>query len=64
MRRYSQRKFRKKFQVEITETLQRIVDVMAYTAEDAITQVTEKYRAEEIVLDTSDFIDYNIGIWK
>ena len=64
MKRYSPKKFRKNFQVEITETLQRIVEVMAYTAEDAITQVTEKYREEKIVLDSSDFIDFNIGIWK
>ena len=64
MNRYSPRKFRKKFQVEVTETLQRIVEVMAYTEEDAIIQVTQKYREEEIVLDSNDFIDFNIGIWK
>ena len=56
--------FHKKYQVEVTETLQRIVEVIAYTAEDAIIQVTQKYREEEIVLDSSDFIDVNIGIWR
>ena len=64
MRRYSQRKFRRKFQVEVTETLQRIVEVVAHTEEDAIVQVTEKYREGDIVLDSGDFIDFNIGILK
>ena len=64
MRRYSQRKFRKKFQVEVTETLQRIFEVDARSAEEAIAQITQKYREEEIVLDSNDFIDFNIGIWK
>ena len=60
MGKFPRKAFRKKYQVEVTETLQRIVEVVAHTAEEAIAQVTEKYREGRIVLDSSDFIDVKI----
>ncbi len=48
---------KKKFTVEITETLQRQVEVTANSAEEAENIVREKYRNEEIVLDYQDFVD-------
>ena len=63
MRRHSKKGFRRKFQVEVTETLQKIVDIYAFTAEEAIAQVTQKYREGDIVLDSGDFIDFSVGIW-
>ena len=60
MEKYSKKSFRKKYKIEVTETLQRIVEVSARSVEEAIAQVTEKYREGEIVLDRSDFIDVKI----
>ena len=58
--RYSKKSFRKKYEIEVTETLQRIVVVGARSVEEATAQVTEKYREGEIVLDSSDFVDVKI----
>ena len=55
---------KKVYQVEITETLQRVVEVEADSEQDAIFMVDDKYREEEIVLDAADFIDYEIAIFK
>ena len=46
-----------KYQVEITETLQKTVEVEAESERDAISKVEDKYYNNEIELDTSDFID-------
>jgi hypothetical protein len=51
------------YQVEITETLQRIVDVMADTAEEAVEDVTRWYKGEEIILDSEDFVDFAVEIF-
>ena len=56
--------FRKRYQVEITETLQKIVEVSAYSPDEAIAKVTEQYRDGEIGLDSSDCIDYSIQIFR
>jgi hypothetical protein len=50
-----------KYKVEITETLQRILEVEANTLDEAITQVKEQYQREEIILDSNDFIDVHIA---
>ena len=52
------------FQVEITETLQRIVSIEAESENAAHLAVKEMYRNEEIVLDNSDYIDTEIEILK
>ena len=43
-----------KYKVQITETIQRIVEVDAPSAEDACMAVRQQYRNEEIVLDDGD----------
>jgi len=48
---------KKKFTVEITETLQRQVEVEAEDEFEAEDIVREMYRNEEIVLDAEDYID-------
>ncbi len=46
-----------KYDIEIEETLSRIVTVESESLEDAERLVREQYRKEEIVLDGGDFID-------
>ena len=45
----------KKYSIEVFEVLSRIVEVEASDEEDAIEQVSQKYRKCEIVLDDSDY---------
>ena len=47
----------KKFDVEITETLQRTVSVEAVSREEAERLVTEAWNNEDYVLDSNDFVD-------
>ena len=44
------------FKTEITETLQRTIEVEAENEGDALRKVKEMYKNEEIVLDSSDFV--------
>ena len=48
------------FQIEITETLQRIVEVEATSLDDALTEITKQYKNEEIILESSDCVETNI----
>ena len=48
--------------VEITETLQRTVEVKAENGRDAIEKVKDMYRNEDIVLSSEDFIDSNFQV--
>lgn len=50
------------YQVEVTETISRLVPVTAKTAEEAISLVTDLYNAETIVLDSEDYLDVNISL--
>lgn len=50
-----------KFKIEITEILQRIVEIEAESVDIAIETATQKYKSEEIVLDWNDFIEYRIS---
>lgn len=49
------------FQIEISETLSRIVSVKANDINEAIQKVREQYRQNDIVLNSEDFIsvDFN-----
>ena len=49
-----------KYEVEITETLQRTVEVEAASTEDAERQVRAAYRAGDIVLDAEDCTEVEI----
>ena len=46
-----------KYKVEITETLQKTVEVEADDIEDALLKVKHQYRKEEIILDDTSYID-------
>ena len=47
----------KKYEIEIIEMLQRIVEVKAENEEEALDRIKKMYRNEEIVLDERDFVD-------
>ena len=50
----------KTFNIEIIETLSRIVEIKAISSEEAIALAKDMYQSEIIVLDANDFIDVNI----
>ena len=50
-----------KYQVEIVETLKRVVEVEAWSQGNAEAKVNEMYRKSEIVLDDGDFDNVKIG---
>lgn len=52
----------KEYQVEITETLQKIVTVKAENPNEAWKIVREMYGDEEIVLTSEDYIDTDICV--
>lgn len=47
----------KKYDITITETLQRTLTVKARSKEEALEQVKLAYQQEKIVLDSSDFLE-------
>ena len=51
-----------KFSVEVKEVLARVVCVEADTEDDALEKVRLQYRATDIVLDSSDFVDVKFNI--
>ena len=53
-----------KYDVEITEYLQRTISIEAKNESDAVDKVEEMYDKEEIVLDSSDFITKEIEIYN
>ena len=52
----------KKYKVEIKETLQRVIEVLAQSAKDAIELIRQKYKKEEIVLSENDYISTEIDL--
>ena len=54
----------KLFKVEVTETLQRTIIVRARNESEAIGAVKDMYRKEDIVLDSSDYVDTDFDILK
>ena len=52
------------YKIEIKETLSRIITVEAENENEAIVKARLKYKAEEIVLDNSDYIDTEFDICK
>lgn len=53
-----------KYEVEITEYLQRIIEVEAESPDDAVYRVEEDYDNCNIVLDSGDFTGKDIGIYN
>lgn len=54
----------RKYNVQITEYLQRIITVEAESEEDAIAIVESEYDLAHIVLDYSDFAGKDIKIYE
>lgn len=52
-----------KYKVEITETLQKVVEVEAENKEEAIDKVTDMYNNEKVVLNWENCIDTDIDIF-
>ena len=52
----------KSYNVEITETLRRTVNVQARDYDDAIGKVREAWRRSEYVLDANDFLEARFKI--
>lgn len=53
---------RKKFNVEIAESLIRCVSVLATSEVEAIEKIAEKYNNSEIILDAEDFVGVNFSV--
>lgn len=51
-----------KFKVEITEILQRQLEVEVPSKEDALRQIEQMYKEQEIILDSSDYKDCSIKL--
>ncbi len=51
----------KKFRIEVTEVLRRIVDVEAESETEAIDTVWQMYRNCDVVLDASDYVETEIS---
>ena len=47
----------KLYKIEITEILQRVIEIKAKNSEEAFKKVKEKYQNEEIVLAENDFVE-------
>ena len=49
------------FKIEITETLQKVIEVSASSLDEALEIIKNKYNNEDIVLDSNDYVDTIIG---
>ena len=54
----------KEYEIEIEETLQKVVKVKANSLDEAIDIVEEKYRNQEYVLDSEDFKGVEFSEYK
>lgn len=54
----------KKYTVEITETLQKQIEVKANSKEEALIIVKNKYRKGEEILTETDYIDTEFDVIK
>lgn len=55
---------RYKTKVQITETLQRIIEVDAYNEDDAIESARAMINRKDVVLDYKDFVERNVEIYN
>ena len=53
-----------KYTIEITETLQRQIEIEANDHDEAFKIIKRKYRNGEIVLDSNDYIDTDFHLIK
>jgi transcriptional regulator of aromatic amino acid metabolism len=52
------------YQIEITQTLQRIVTLESDSLENAIIEIRRQFNHEEIVLDDNDYLDTEIKVYS
>lgn len=50
------------YKIEITETLQRQIEVEANSKEEAERIAKQKYQNEEVVLSSDDYVDTSISV--
>ncbi len=53
---------KRKFNIEITETLQKTIEVEADNKEAAMHKVMKMYKNEEVILNDNDFIDVDFRV--
>lgn len=53
-----------KYKVEIKETLSKIIEIEAKNEEEAIRKIREQYEKQEIVLDSSDYVDTEFNVYR
>ena len=53
-----------KYQIEINETLSRIIEDETENENDAVTKIKDLYRQEMIVLNSNDYIDTEIKVFE
>ena len=51
-----------KVKVQVTETLQRVIELDVANEEVAVDIITDQYNADEIVLDAGDYRDVEIEV--
>jgi len=49
--------------IEVEEILSRVIEVEADSEEEALQIINTQYQEEEIVLDSSDYLDTNFKIY-
>jgi uncharacterized membrane protein len=45
------------FKIEVKETLSRIIEIEANSADEAFSKIQDLYNKEEIVLDADDYVE-------
>lgn len=54
----------KKFKIEITETLQKVVEIDANDVDDALNIAKQQYRNQNIILDDQDLTNTRISLFE
>lgn len=52
----------KKYRIEVSEVLSRIVETEAKNEDEAVEMVRQMYRNCEVVLDASDYVETEISV--
>ena len=45
------------FKIEVKETLSRVIEIEANSADEAFSKIQDLYKKEEIVLDADDYVE-------
>ena len=54
----------KEYEIEIEETLQKVIKVKAVSEEEACDKVYQQYKNQEIILESEDFKGYGIHLFR